>query len=90
MRETNNPSSQTKKSPVSFFLESFLRTLTRLILHQTKKRENEDCYEFEINIFFDNTFDSKNSHDHQNDLLDEDIHQWKSVNMWVGWFSQGV
>ena len=74
-------------------METLLRTLVRLISHQTKKREKlrelkKECYDFEINIFFDNTFDTrKTCEEKPDDLLDEDIHEWKSVNMWVGWFS---
>jgi len=72
-------------------METLLRTLVRLIIHQKKKREvDKNCYELEINIFFDNTFDSKNSHDHEDDKktgdIDDDIQEWKTVNMWVKWF----
>ena len=74
-------------------METLIRTLVRLILHQRQKTEDakmrdptEEVYEFEINIFFDNTFESKNSRENEKQSLDEDIHTWKVTNEWVASF----
>jgi hypothetical protein len=63
-------------------IETLLRSLIRLIMHAKKKEKLE--YEFEINIFFDNSFESKNSAEHH--APDDHLQRWKVLNPWVNSF----
>ena len=48
----------------------------------TRNRHIE--YEFEINIFFDNAFEARNSAEHHS--ADDNMQRWKVLNPWVNSF----
>lgn len=66
-------------------METLLKSLVRLIRH-VKRKENPS-YEFEINIFFDNTFDERNSAEHTEEEAHlPNIQRWKVLNPYVNDF----
>jgi hypothetical protein len=72
-------------------METLLRSLVRLIVHQKRRVDTEgpkNVYELEINIFFDNTFDSKDSNKNEDEKYDDNIHHWKMTNQWVESFCE--
>ena len=69
-------------------METLLKSLIRLIKHGTLKSEDrERHYEFEINIFFDNAFESRNSAENKSEKQwAESMQRWKVFNPWVNSF----